>query len=110
MTVDRFESFLATHEPFRVDATGQVEIANLEAVLSRIAPQRESAVAARQVSCSGKLIRNVWDANIRWKVVARAVFVTDDGAERWITQRRAGLVSREHVVRATLVSRFAVSH
>ena len=97
-------------KPGHVDASRQVEVADLKLGIGRIGAEAETGVGTRQVARARELVGDARDADVGGEILARSEFVGDHGSDARILQRRARPIAREHVVRAALVGRLAVGH
>ena len=110
VVVDRSQHGFAGGEALGIDAAWQRQVLDGEARIGRIATQAKRRVGAGEVTRSREVGRHRGDANIGREVFAGSKFVADDRTKARIDQRRAGTIAGEHIVGATLVGGFAVSH
>lgn len=108
--IDRVEEVASALEAIFVDTIGHVEIANLEVLAVGIGSNGKWPEGRGEVARVGKLVGNVRNTNVRRKAVAGSEFVGNHGAHGWENNGRGRAIASEHVVGASLVSRFSVSH
>ena len=108
--VDRIENPPPPAEAAVGHAAGKLQVLHREAGVRRVAPQAERRERGAQVAGPGVFVRHAGNADVLRQIVLRRKFVRHDAAHAGKGERRARLVAGEHVVRAALVRRFAVSH
>jgi hypothetical protein len=88
----------------------QFEILHSEAIVGRVAAEAERRERRTQVAGAREFVWHAGNANVLRQIVARRELVRHDAPHAGKRESRAGLVAREHVVRAALVRCFAVRH
>ncbi len=110
MLVDGGQHAATAVETLRGDVLGSQEVAHGEALVGRIAAERERTEGAAHVARALLGDALARDDDVGRQVVAAALLVGDDGTVARELDGRARTIAGEHVVRAAFVRRLAVRH
>ena len=108
--VDRVEDGPAGGEPRLVDAARQVQVLHLKTGIGRISSQAERRERRAQVARARIHVGLIGNADVRRQIVFGTELMGDHAPHAGILERRAGAITREHVVRAPLVRGLAMGH